>query len=105
MSGVPVSKLVRLVWFAVAVILAGVWIFFEMIAGYEIPGRAHPILGTLVGAALVSGGIDVAKVRRARQLFADDIGQHARNLPVDERLALLRREDPELVAALRRPKD
>ena len=104
MSGVPISKLERLVWFAVAVILAGVWIFFEMIAGYEIPGRAHPILGTLVATALVFGGIDVAKVRHARRLLAGDLA-HDRGLPVDERLAVLRREDPELVAALRRPKD
>lgn len=94
------ERLERFVWFAVAVVLAGVWLFFEALTGYEIPARAHPILGVLVASALVQGGIDLRKMLRWRSLLAGDLPPHeVRGL--SEKAALLEREDPELVELIR----
>lgn len=100
-SGTAITKLERFAWFGVAAVLGGVWLFFEMIAGYEIPARAHPILGTLVATALVFGGMDLSKVRKARSLLAGDFSGAALH-DLDGRLAALERDDPELLAAIRR---
>ena len=96
-----VAKVERFAWFAVAVVLSGAWVFFELLAGYEIPARAHPILGNLVASALIFGGLDVSRVRRARALLYGDIPPRERKA-LAERLADLEHEDPELVASLRR---
>lgn len=96
-----ISKLERFAWFAVAVILAGVWLFFELIAGYEIPTRAHPILGLLVATALIFGGLDVSQMRKVRSLLAGDLTPRDQKTIAD-RAAYLEKEDPELVASLRR---
>ena len=94
------EKLERFVWFAVAVVLAGVWLFFEALTGYEIPTRAHPILGVLVASALVQGGIDLRKMLRWRSLLAGDLPQREMQ-GLSEKAAILEREDPELVEAIR----
>lgn len=95
----------RFVWFAFASAVAGVWVFFEAATGKEIPSHAHPVLGALVVAALMFGGVDVAKVARIRRellAVAREAGADPRELEaVAHRIAVLEVEDPELVRALR----
>lgn len=95
------ERLERFAWFVVAVILAGVWLFFEALTGYEIPTRAHPILGVLVASALVQGGIDFRKMLRWRALLAGDLPSREIQ-DIATKAALLEREDPELVESIRR---
>ena len=95
----------RFVWFAFASAVAGVWVFFEAATGKEIPSYAHPVLGALVAAALMFGGVDVAKVARIRRellAVAREAGADPQDLEaVAHRIAVLEVEDPELVRALR----
>lgn len=95
------DRLERMAWFLAAVTLAGVWLFFEALTGYEIPTRAHPILGVLVASALVQGGIDLRKMLRWRSLLAGEM-PHREIQDLSARAALLEREDPELVEAIRK---
>ena len=98
-------RIERFVWFAFASAVAGVWVFFEAVTGKEIPSHAHPVLGALVVAALMFGGVDIAKVNRIRRellAVAREAGADPQQLEaVAHRIAVLEVEDPELVQTLR----
>jgi hypothetical protein len=97
---VVIEKLERFAWFVTAALLAGVWLFFEALVGYEIPTRAHPILGTLVASALVQGGIDLRRMLRWRSVLSGTLPP-AEVRELAARAASLEQEDPELVEAIR----
>lgn len=96
-----VGRLERFLWFVVAALIAGVWVGFEALAGYEIPSRAHPVLALLVVAALLQGGVDLSRVWRYQRLVG------SLPIPIEERrdlaarIAHLEVNEPELLAAIR----
>lgn len=91
----------RFLWFAVAAAIGAMWAFYEVLTGREVPGHAHPILGTLVATALSFGGVDLRRISRARQFIAGvsgippEIREH-----VAQRIAQLESEEPEVLHAL-----
>lgn len=100
------SRADRYLWFAVAVAISMVWLFFELIAGYEIPQRAHPILGILVLAALIAGGNDLSKIARMRRILDPETPiPEADRRALADRARTLELEDPDLYFALLKTKE
>lgn len=98
-------RIERFLWFFVAALVGGAWVFYEAITGKEVPGHAHPVFATFVAAALAFGGADlrrIARVRRDLLAVAREAGLTAEELEgVAHRVAVLEVEDPQLVRALR----
>jgi len=95
----------RFLWFLIAAAIGGTWIFYEPISGKEIPGHAHPVLATLLGASLAFGGIDLRKVARIKQELTR--ATNNAGIPVSDvddvaaRIAVLEVQDPQVARALR----
>ena len=98
-------RIERFIWFLIAAAVGGIWAFYEPLTGKDIPGHAHPVLATLLAAALTFGGIDLRKVARIRQELERVTNQAG--LPPDAiadvaaRIAILEVQDPQVARALR----
>lgn len=95
----------RFLWFAFASAVGAAWVFYEAVTGREVPSHAHPVFAALVTAALMFGGVDVARVARVRRdllpLLRDAGVDPSRLEDIAHRVAVLEVEEPELVRVLR----
>ena len=100
-----VHRAARFLWSLTPLAIGGSWIFYEPLSGKEIPGHAHPVLATLLAAALTFGGIDLRNVARIKQELArvtNSAGISPDALDdVAARIAILEVQDPQVARALR----